>query len=87
MNFEAWNNTTVQSIRSEDINVQSISDFSAIPRETVRRKLRILAEKGWVLRDDSGYISATDKAKIDLAPLTTSSLTYLTKMKTVLAQS
>jgi CRP-like cAMP-binding protein len=30
------------------INIQSISEFTGIPRETVRRKLVILEEKGWV---------------------------------------
>jgi hypothetical protein len=85
MDFENWNKTRVETVRSEDINVQSISDFSSIPRETVRRKLNVLVEKGWVIRDERGFITATTKAKTDLAPLTQTSLVYLTKMKAVLA--
>jgi hypothetical protein len=85
MDFERWNSANVKNVRSEDINAQFISDFSSIPRETVRRKLNALVEKGWVTRDEQGFVTATDKAKIDLAPLTQSSLNYLTKMKAVLA--
>lgn len=87
MEFEAWKNAAVIGVRSEDINVQSISDFSRIPRETVRRKLNILVEKGWVTRDERGFITATVKAKNDLAPLTQASLVYLTKMKAVLSDN
>jgi hypothetical protein len=85
MDFDKWNSTSVDTVRSEDINVQSISDFSGIPRETVRRKLNSLVEKGWVTRDERGFITATNKAKTDLAPLTNASLGYLTRMKAVLA--
>lgn len=85
IDFENWSSTSVEDIRSEEINVQSISDFSGIPRETVRRKLNILIEKAWMDRDERGYITATDKAKEDLAPLTVSSLVYLTRMKATLS--
>lgn len=84
MSFEDWNGTAVKAVRAEEINVQSLSDFSGIPRETVRRKLNILVEKGWVARDERGYITATEKAKLDLAPLTMASLGYLTRMKRTL---
>lgn len=87
MSFDDWNSVRVDTIRSEDINVQSISDFSNIPRETVRRKLNTLVEKGWVTRDERGFITATNKAKTDLAPLTQTGLAYLTKMKAVLSAS
>jgi hypothetical protein len=85
MTFETWNASKVEDVQSEEINVQSISDFSGIPRETVRRKLNILVEKGWVSRDERGFITATEKAKHDLAPLTMSSLVYLTRMKRTLS--
>ena len=86
MDFEVWNATSVKDVRSEEINVQSLSDFSGIPRETVRRKLNILVGKGWVARDERGYITATEKAKQDLAPLTMASLVYLTRMKRTLSE-
>ena len=85
LTFGEWNATSVKDIRSEEINVQSLADYSGIPRETVRRKLNILVEKGWVIRDERGFVTATDKAKLDLAPLTNSSLVYLTRMKRALA--
>lgn len=84
MTFETWSAAKVQDVRAEEINGQSLSDFSSIPRETVRRKLNILLKKGWVIRDERGYITATEKAKIELAPLTMSSLVYLTRMRTTL---
>ncbi len=37
--------------RQRPINMQSVAEYSGIPRETVRRKVAILQEKGWVARD------------------------------------
>jgi len=87
MDFGTWKSASVSHVRSIEINVQSLSDYSGIPRETVRRKLNILLEKGWVERDERGFITATDKVKQDLAPLTMISLVYLSKMKEVLGGS
>lgn len=86
MNFASWNSTKVKDVRSEDINVQSIANFSGLPRETVRRKLSALLEKGWVVRDEKGYIRATEKAKRDLEPLTRTSLVYLSAMRAILTK-
>jgi DNA-binding transcriptional ArsR family regulator len=87
MDFGTWKSASVSHVRSIEINVQSLSDYSGIPRETVRRKLNILLEKGWVERDERGFITATDKVKQDLAPLTMISLVYLSKMKEVLSDT
>lgn len=84
MDYTAWNAATSDDLRSGEINVQSIANYSGIPRETVRRKLGVLIDKGWVVRDERGYITATDKAKRDLEPLTLYSLTYLSRMKSLL---
>jgi len=59
------------------INVQSISDSSGIPRETVRRKVQRLEAEGWIERKDSGYITASPKARDDLSPATEATLRYL----------
>lgn len=59
------------------INQQSIADYSGIPRETVRRKIETLIEKGWVQRDERKLLTATDKANAELSPLTESTLRYL----------
>lgn len=64
--------------------MRSLSNFSGILRETVRRKLAILLDKGWVVRDGRGFVSATDKTKQELVPLTISCLVYLTRMKATL---
>ena len=68
---------TVASLQSSAINLQSIADYSGIPRETVRRKIRILQDKGWVTKDERNFITATDKAKSNLNELTDSSIKYL----------
>lgn len=81
MSFDQWNSTDTKRIVAENINVQSIADFSGIPRETVRRKLAILIGKGWVQRDENGFVRATDKARKDLDPLTQVSIGYLSQMK------
>jgi hypothetical protein len=58
------------------INTQSIADSTGIPRETVRRKVSELIERGWVCRRDDGTLHATDKAATDLAPLTEATFDY-----------
>jgi hypothetical protein len=68
----------------QPINSLSIASFSGIPRETVRRKVQDLIEKGWVQRDENGHLSATKKAAAQLAPLTEISMEYLTEMAKVL---
>ena len=59
------------------INLQSIADYSGIPRETVRRKIQALRRAGWVEKRDDGYLIATAKAATDLAPTTEATLRYL----------
>jgi hypothetical protein len=59
------------------INIQSIADYSGIPRETVRRKVRDLERLGWIVRRDKGYLIATAQAARDLAPATEATMRYL----------
>ena len=73
-------------VPAEPINLQSISDFSGIPRETVRRKLRELMARGWIERDERGNFRATNKAGVDLEPLTKISISYLARMKAILSK-
>ena len=84
LSYDKWRSQKVSDIPPEDINIQSVADFSGIPRETVRRKVRILMEKGWVERDERGLIRSTSKAKVELEPLTVASLHYLSEMKATL---
>jgi len=41
------------------INLQSIADYSGIPRETVRRKVQKLIARGWIVREADGYLYVT----------------------------
>ncbi len=69
----------------EALNTRSVADFSGIPRETVRRKVLELIDLGWVERDENGYLRATRKAAVDLAPLTDTSFQYIARMAKTLA--
>lgn len=77
MSLEDFVERPVSTVRQEAINLQSIADYSGIPRETVRRKIAVLIDHGWVRRDDHGFYAATDQAKENLSELTKSSLRYL----------
>jgi hypothetical protein len=59
------------------INVQSIADYSGIPRETVRRKVNDLVRLGWIIRSDKGHLTASAQAAEDLAPGTEATMRYL----------
>ena len=69
------------NVPKEPINLQSIADFSGIPRETVRRKLQDLMALGWVERDERGNFAVAPKAAADLKPLTDLTIKYLARMK------
>lgn len=75
----------VTSVQPVAINVQSIADFSGIPRETVRRKIETLITKGWIQRDARRFITVTDQAKDNLSGLTESALRYLEEVDEALA--
>jgi hypothetical protein len=66
------------------LNAHSISQFSSIPRETVRRKVQDLVDRGWVERSADGSLCATRKAAVDLLPLTEAGVAYLANMATLL---
>ncbi len=68
----------------EAINVQSISDYSGIPRETVRRKVAELIERGWVNKSEEGYLDVTTKCSTDLAPTLEHGVEYLANMMDML---
>lgn len=78
---------SVDSLQPAAINLQSIADYSGIPRETVRRKIDTLIDKGWVQRDASKFVTATDKAKENLFGLTESVVRYLREVEAAFAAS
>lgn len=84
MSHDEFVTGTVGKIEPQPINLQSIADFSGIPRETVRRKLELLIGRGWVRRGEQGYVTATDVANQDLAELTSSTVRYLAAIESML---
>ena len=66
-----------QQINKQDINTQSIAAYSGIPRETVRRKLERLVDKGWIERNSNGGWTATRKGSQDLQEATEATIDYL----------
>lgn len=65
------------------INTQSVSEYSGIPRETVRRKVAILQSKGWVTKDSGGRLAVSQTAAKDLEDATNDSIAYLEALLTV----
>lgn len=59
------------------INIQSVADYSGIPRETVRRKVQALEKKGWIERDVDGHLTIAPSAAEDLEQSTMHSIHYL----------
>lgn len=78
---------TVDAVEPLAINLQSIADYSGIPRETVRRKIEQLIAKGWVRRDELRFVTATDQANDELRDLTASMLRYLREIESAIAAS
>ena len=64
------------SAAPKHINTQSVADSTGIPRETVRRKIRGLIERGWVRKDENGMLTVTKAAAEDLAPATDATFDY-----------
>jgi hypothetical protein len=77
MTRDAFHHSPANLVAPAAINLQSIADFSGIPRETVRRKVALLVERGWVQRGPGGLLTVTDAAKNGLRALTDSSARYL----------
>ncbi len=63
--------------RALGINTLSVALYAAIPRETARRKIGTLVDKGWVKCDARGNLSPTEQAAGDLAKATAATLSYL----------
>lgn len=78
---------TVGNVAPLPINLQSIADFSGIPRETVRRKLELLIGRGWVVRGEHGYVTATDEANHALEGLTRSTVRYLSDLEALIKRT
>jgi DNA-binding MarR family transcriptional regulator len=62
------------------INMKSIADYTGIPRETVRRKIKSMERKGWVARRADGNITVEPGAASDLADATGYSIEYIAEI-------
>lgn len=47
------------------LNALSLSEITRIPRETARRKLLTLAERGYLNRDEEGLFTLSDRYQMD----------------------
>jgi hypothetical protein len=65
------------------INIQSVAEFSGIPRETVRRKVRTLEARGWVARNTRGHLAILPRAAEDLEAATLESVDYMSALVAV----
>lgn len=59
------------------INAYSVSLYTDIPRETVRRKIKKLIAKGWLVCDAKGNLAPTGQAAKDLKKSTDATLRYI----------
>jgi predicted transcriptional regulator len=48
------------------VRLRDLSQITGIPRETVRRKLEVLAAAGWLLKTDDGWLLNRDKGEAEL---------------------
>jgi len=69
--------TDLHDPESLAINAHSLSEYTGIPRETVRRKVAALIERGWVERSDNADLRTTARVAEDLQHGTDATLDYL----------
>jgi DNA-binding MarR family transcriptional regulator len=77
LSYRDFSNGARPDVPASPINLQSVAECSGIPRETVRRKVRQLEDRGWVDRREDGVLTVTEKAASELAPATEATLQYL----------
>lgn len=87
MTYDDFRDGRASGTRPRNINLRSIAEFSGIPRETVRRKIADLTERGWIVRTEDGNLAATHKASTDLQPLTLESIGYIAQMLGLLKEA
>jgi hypothetical protein len=77
LTYQKFLNGERNETKTGRINTQSIADSTGIPRETVRRKVIRLIDRGWVKQNDDGSFEVAEKAAVDLAPATQATFDYL----------
>lgn len=62
---------------SPSVNAYSLAQYTGIPRETARRKIARLVERGWVEADAQGNLVPTMRAAADLRSSTDAAIDFL----------
>jgi hypothetical protein len=75
--FETFGKAPVDDVGRPTVNAHSLSAFTGIPRETLRRKVGELVRRGWVRRDERGDLHPTAKAGEDLRQATEAGADYI----------
>lgn len=61
----------------DTVNAHSLSAYTGMPRETVRRKVAAPIERGWINRELRGDLHPTKKAAEELSSATSATLEYM----------
>ncbi len=77
VSYERLGRTPLPASQNVTINVLSIASFIGMPRETVRRKVAALIERGWIEREENGDLRPTHKAAVDLKAGTDATIEYV----------
>ncbi len=77
VSYDRMGRSSVPESPFVSINMLSIANFIGMPRETVRRKVASLIDRGWVEREDNGDLRPTQKAAIDLKSATDATMLYI----------
>lgn len=59
------------------INVLSLAEYTGLPRETMRRKVAKLRDRGWVVIDGKGNLSPTGEAAMALSDGTEATMEFI----------
>jgi hypothetical protein len=76
-----------QILEAEAINALSLAAYTGLRRETCRRKVAKLVKKGWLARDERGYITLTQQAVRDLDGQTRATFRYLDAVHRALSET
>ncbi len=68
------------------LNTFSIAQITGIPRETARRKLKQMAQRGWIRRDAKGFWHIEPVGREALEPMTQYSLEYLNRIAALIQE-
>ena len=62
------------------LTTHALAAHLGIPRESTRRKIERLIEKGWIIKTAKGVMHATPKARAELMPLIVGSIDLLVEI-------